>query len=58
MARMERDTGLDVNDEKWIWDDLARELTGRYGIPDLSELVRILEEKKPGILEDIGYVKK
>lgn len=58
MRVMERDTGLNVNDEEWTWDDLARELTKRFGIPDLSELVRILEEKKPGILDDLGYVKK
>jgi hypothetical protein len=58
MGKLARDTGLNVDDESWTWDDLARELTGKFKIPDLSELVRILEEKEPGILEDLGYVKK
>ena len=48
-----RNTGLNVEDESWTWDDLARELTGKYKISDLSELVFMLEQREPGILSDL-----
>ena len=54
---LQRPTGLNVNDESWTWDDLARELTDNYCVIDLSELVNILELKKPGIIEEAGFIK-
>lgn len=50
-------TGLDIKDESWTWSDLTRELSARYKISDLSELVYLLEERHPGILKYLGYIK-
>jgi hypothetical protein len=44
-------TGLRL-DGSWTWDDLASTLAKDYGIADLSELVRMIDEKCPGTIRD------
>ncbi len=51
-------TGLDVSDESWTWDDLARELTGRFNKIDLSELIYCIEKRKHGTMKEAGYKKE
>lgn len=40
---------VNLEDEGWTWDDLARVLTERYDEPDLSELIRLLVERMPSL---------
>ena len=41
---------VNFEDESWVWDDLAKLLTDRYKEPDLSELIRLLQERNPELL--------
>ena len=43
-----------MEDEEWSWDDLAKALLEKFKPSELSELINMLFENAPEILEEVS----